>query len=96
MIGIIGSVLESLQSRAERTMLNFENICKEKLWGLGQFSMEMNRLAGACKTAQWKSFLRKKKKSIEMRFKGVTWRSVLIPLLKQTALNAKRYKLEGR
>lgn len=43
MPGTIGSVLESLQCRAERT----ENTCKEKLWGLEQFSVEMNRLAGA-------------------------------------------------
>lgn len=47
MPGTIGSVLESLQCRAERAMLNFENTCKEKLWGLEQFSMEMNSLAGA-------------------------------------------------
>lgn len=47
MPGTIGSVVESLQCRAERTMLNFENICKEKLWGLEQFSVEMKRLAGA-------------------------------------------------
>lgn len=37
----------------------------------------------------------KKKKSIEIRFKDVTQRSILIPSLKQTALSAKRYKLEG-
>lgn len=66
MTGTIGSVLESLQCRAERTMLNFENKCKEKLWGLDQFSMEMNRLAGALsrrkKTSTMEEFSEKKKK----------------------------------
>lgn len=64
MPGTIGSVLESLQCRAERTMLNFENTCKEKLWGLEQFSMEMTCRSPQLKKknpAQWKSFLRKKK-----------------------------------
>lgn len=47
MIGPIGRVLESLQCRAKRIMLNFENVCKGKLRGLDQFSVEMSRLLGA-------------------------------------------------